>query len=71
MAGTCAVHVTETVEGWISRTDGEDDLVLALLDREIEGRTPEEATTLRNLVLKKLVQRRLAKKSETTEPVAP
>ncbi|MBT7352016.1 MAG: protein kinase, partial [Phycisphaerae bacterium] len=71
LARTHYERLSPIVEGWLSRTDGEDDLVLTLLDREIEGRTPEEATALRNLVLKKLVQRRQAKKSETTKPVAP
>ena len=41
------------------------------LEQEVKDRTPEEATTLRNLVLKKLVQRRQAKKAETTEPAVP
>jgi WD40 repeat protein len=46
------------VASWLDRADGDSELVVALLEQEVKGRNPEEATTLRNLVLKKLVQRR-------------
>jgi hypothetical protein len=49
------------VETWIEKSDGDDELVIAMLDREAKDRTPKEVTTLRNLVLKKLVQQRQAK----------
>ena len=65
------LRLTPLVETWIEKSGGDDELVVALLEQEVKGRKPEEATTLRNLVLKKLVQRRQAKKAETTEPAAP
>jgi hypothetical protein len=37
----------------------------------VKNRTPEKVTTLRNRVLKKLVQRRQAKKAKTTELAVP
>jgi WD40 repeat protein len=46
------------VASWVDRADGDSELVVALLEQEVKGRNPEEVTTLRNLVLKKLVQRR-------------
>ncbi len=65
------LRLTPLVETWIEKSGGDDELVVALLEQEVKGRKPEEATTLRNLVLKKLVQRRQAKKAETTEPAVP
>jgi WD40 repeat protein/tRNA A-37 threonylcarbamoyl transferase component Bud32 len=46
------------VASWMDRADGDSELVVALLEQEVKGRNPEEATALRNLVLKKLVERR-------------
>jgi hypothetical protein len=45
--------------------------VIALLEQEVKNRTPEKVTTLRNRVLKRLVQRRQVKKPKTTEPAVP
>ncbi len=55
------LRLTPLVETWIEKSDGDDELVIAMLDREAKDRTPKEVTTLRNLVLKKLVQQRQAK----------
>ncbi|MDP7189283.1 MAG: hypothetical protein QGI74_05395, partial [Phycisphaerales bacterium] len=55
------LRLTPLVETWIEKSDGDDGLVIAMLDREAKDRTPKEVTTLRNLVLKKLVQQRQAK----------
>ncbi|MDP7030647.1 MAG: hypothetical protein QF733_10595, partial [Phycisphaerales bacterium] len=65
------LRLTPLVETWIEKSDGDSELVIAMLDREAKDRAPKEVTTLRNLVLKKLVQQRQAKKAETTEPAAP
>jgi hypothetical protein len=65
------LRLAPLVETWIEKSGGDSELVIAMLDREAKDRTPEEATTLRNLVLKKLVQQRQAKKAEATEPAAP
>jgi WD40 repeat protein len=46
------------VASWVDRANGDSELVVALLEQEVKGRNPEEVTTLRNLVLKKLVERR-------------
>ncbi len=54
-----AKQLAPLVEGWIEKSS--DKLVVAQLEQEVKDRTPEEATTLRNLVLKKLVQQRQAK----------
>ena len=59
------------VASWLDRADGDSELVVALLEQEVKGRNPEEVTTLRNLVLKKLVQHRSVKRFETTEPAVP
>jgi WD40 repeat protein len=59
------------VASWLDRADGDSELVVALLEQEVKGRSPEEVTTLRNLVLKKLVQHRSVKRFETTEPAVP
>ncbi len=40
----------------MEKTDGDSELVLAMLDREIKNRPPDEQITLRNLVLKHLTQ---------------
>jgi hypothetical protein len=55
------LRLTPLVETWVEKSGGDDELVIAMLDREVKNRSPEEATTLRNLVLKKLVQQRQAK----------
>jgi hypothetical protein len=49
------------VDSWIEKSDGDSELVVALLEQEVKNRSSEEATILRNLVLKKLVQQRQAK----------
>ncbi|MDP6158384.1 MAG: hypothetical protein QF534_06040, partial [Phycisphaerales bacterium] len=55
------LRLTPLVETWVEKSGGDDELVIAMLDREAKDRTPKEVTTLRNLVLKKLVQQRQAK----------
>jgi len=59
------------VASWLDRTNGDSELVVALLEQEVKDRSPEEAATLRNLVLKKLVQQRQAKRAEANETVVP
>ncbi|MDP7088108.1 MAG: hypothetical protein QF360_10865, partial [Phycisphaerales bacterium] len=55
------LRLTPLVETWVEKSGGDDELVIAMLDREVKNRSPKEVTTLRNLVLKKLVQQRQAK----------
>jgi hypothetical protein len=38
-----------------------------MLDREVKNRPPDEVITLRNLVLKKLVEQRQAKQTQDSE----
>jgi hypothetical protein len=40
----------------MEKTSGDSELVLAMLEREMMNRPPDEQTTLRNLVLKHLVK---------------
>ena len=51
-----AKQLTPIVEGWMEKTDGDSELVLAMLNREMKNRPPDEQITLRNLVLKHLTQ---------------
>jgi WD40 repeat protein len=53
-----AVQLTPFVEAWMEKTDGDSELVLAMLEREIKNRPLDEQLTLRNLVLKYLAQSR-------------
>ena len=55
-----AVEFTPLVDSWIEKANGDDELVVAMLNREVNDRTSGEATTLRNLVLKKLCEQRAA-----------
>ena len=54
------------VTTWFEKTDSDSELVLSMLEREVKNRPPEEASTLRNLVLKKLVELRQAKQTQDT-----
>ena len=83
-----AAELAPLVDSWVEKANGDDELVVALLERELKGhvptvaitldpielvndRTPEEATTLRNLVLKKLSEHRQARETEAAQPAVP
>ena len=65
------VELTPLVESWIEKSDGDSELVIAMLEREVKNRTAEEQVTLRNLVLKKLSEHRQANEAEEPQPAAP
>jgi hypothetical protein len=46
--------LSPVVDSWIEKADGDSELVLSMLDREVKNRSFEEQATLRNLVLKAL-----------------
>ena len=48
-------ELTPIVTKWFEKTNGDSELLLAMLDREAKKRSPEEVNTLRNIVLKRLV----------------
>ncbi|MCH2137301.1 MAG: protein kinase, partial [Phycisphaerales bacterium] len=66
-----AAELAPLVDSWVEKANGDDELVIAMLDREVMDRTPEEATTLRNLVLKKLSEHRQARETEAAQPAVP
>ena len=59
------------VDSWIEKSDGDSELVIAMLQREVKNRPAEEQVTLRNLVLKKLSERRQANEAEEPAPASP
>ena len=59
--------LSPVVDSWIEKTQGDSELVLSMLDREIKNRPLQEVITLRNLVLKKLVEQRQAKQKQDTD----
>ena len=46
-------------------------MVVALLEKDLKDRTPDEASVLRNLVLKKLVERRQSAQAGEAATVMP
>ncbi len=62
-------QLSPLVDSWIENSKGDTELVLAELDSELKNRTSREISTLRNLVLKKLVEFRQS--SISTEPTTP
>ena len=55
------------VTKWIDKTEGDSELVLSMLDREVKNRPLDEVTTLRNLVLQKLVEQHRTKQTQDSE----
>jgi WD40 repeat protein len=50
------MQFTPLVEAWMKKSNGDSELVLAMLEQEIKNRLPGEQIMLRNLVLKYLNQ---------------
>ena len=67
LAQNRVADLSPIVTAWFEKANGESELVLSMLDREVKNRPLEEANTLRNLVLKKLVEQRQAKQMQDTE----
>ncbi len=61
------VILSPVVDSWIEKADGDSERVLSMLDREVKNRPLDEVTTLRNLVLQKLVEQRQAKQTQDSE----
>ena len=72
LARARAAELEPLVIEWVDDDNNNgDDRVLKLLEQEIKSCSPEETTTLRNLVLKHLTVRRQARTPISTEAVAP
>ena len=63
-------QLSPLVESWIEKTNGDSELVVAMLEREVKNRPEEEESALRNLVLKQLVALRHAQAEAAEEPAA-